>query len=96
VLPTPTDLIDTVRDIVKQSGLTLIIEPGRSMVATSSAFVNTVTGGRMCKARCSVLGLEGAERGALAAFNSWAVPVRQTASLHVETFITQQIHASRC
>jgi hypothetical protein len=44
VLPTPTDLIDTVRDIVKQSGLTLIIEPGRSMVATSSAFVNTVTG----------------------------------------------------
>ena len=44
ILPTPTDLIDTVRDIVKQSGLTLIIEPGRSMVATSSALVNTVTG----------------------------------------------------
>lgn len=44
ILPTPTDLINTVRDIVKQSGLTLIIEPGRSMVATSSALVNTVTG----------------------------------------------------
>lgn len=43
-LPTPTDLIDTVRDIVKDLGLTLVIEPGRSMVATSSAFVNTVTG----------------------------------------------------
>jgi diaminopimelate decarboxylase len=45
ILPTPTDLINTVRDIVKESGLTLIIEPGRSMVATSSALVNTVTGG---------------------------------------------------
>jgi hypothetical protein len=44
-LPSPTDLIDTVRDIVKQEGLTLVIEPGRSMVATSCALVNTVTGG---------------------------------------------------
>lgn len=43
-LPTPTDLIDTVRDIVSRLGLTLVIEPGRSMVATSSALVNTVTG----------------------------------------------------
>mmetsp|Transcript_9837 Transcript_9837/g.24534 ORF Transcript_9837/g.24534 Transcript_9837/m.24534 type:complete len:495 (-) Transcript_9837:356-1840(-) len=43
-LPTPTDLIDTVRDIVKSLGLTLVIEPGRSMVATSCALVNTVTG----------------------------------------------------
>jgi diaminopimelate decarboxylase len=43
-LPTPTQLIDTVRSIVKDKGLTLIIEPGRSMVATSSALVNTVTG----------------------------------------------------
>ncbi|KAI8475040.1 MAG: diaminopimelate decarboxylase [Monoraphidium minutum] len=43
-LPSPTDLIDTVRDIVKSLGLTLVIEPGRSMVATSSALVNTVTG----------------------------------------------------
>lgn len=45
VLPTPKDLIDTVRDLVSSLGLTLIIEPGRSMVANSSAFVNTVTGG---------------------------------------------------
>jgi hypothetical protein len=45
VLPTPKDLIDTVRDLVSELGLTLIIEPGRSMVANSSAFVNTVTGG---------------------------------------------------
>lgn len=44
VLPSPTDLIDTVRDIVKDLGLTLIIEPGRSMIATSCALVNTVTG----------------------------------------------------
>jgi hypothetical protein len=46
VLPSPKDLIDTVRDIVKDLGLTLVIEPGRSMVANSSALVNTVTGGR--------------------------------------------------
>ncbi|CAG9465987.1 unnamed protein product [Pedinophyceae sp. YPF-701] len=44
VLPTPMDLIDTVRDTIKEMGLTLIIEPGRSMAATSSAFVCTVTG----------------------------------------------------
>lgn len=44
MLPTPKDLIDTVRDLVGSLGLTLIIEPGRSMVATSSCFVNTVTG----------------------------------------------------
>ena len=41
-LPTPQDLIDTVRDLVASTGLTLILEPGRSMVATSSALVNTV------------------------------------------------------
>lgn len=43
-LPTPTDLIDTVRPIVKDLGLTMVIEPGRSMVATSCGLVNTVTG----------------------------------------------------
>lgn len=43
-LPTPQDLIDTVRDLVASTGLTLILEPGRSMVATSSALVNTVSG----------------------------------------------------
>ncbi len=42
VLPSPQDLIDTVRDLVASTGLTLILEPGRSMVATSSALVNTV------------------------------------------------------
>lgn len=46
VLPKPMDLIDTVRDLVSALGLTLIIEPGRSMVATSSAFVCTVTGSK--------------------------------------------------
>lgn len=44
VLPSPRDLIDTVRDLVGSLGLTLIIEPGRSMVATSAALVCTVTG----------------------------------------------------
>lgn len=44
MLPTPKDLIDTVRDLVKDLGLTLVIEPGRSMVANSAALVNTVTG----------------------------------------------------
>jgi diaminopimelate decarboxylase len=44
VLPTPMDLIDTVRDVIKKEGLTLVIEPGRSMVATSCAFVSNVTG----------------------------------------------------
>ena len=41
-LPTPKDLIDTVRDLVLASGLKLILEPGRSMIATSCALVNTV------------------------------------------------------
>ncbi|GAB4823388.1 hypothetical protein N2152v2_010434 [Parachlorella kessleri] len=44
VLPSPKDLIDTVRDLVSSLGLTLIIEPGRSMIANTSALVNTVTG----------------------------------------------------
>uniref|UniRef100_A0A7S3UH69 diaminopimelate decarboxylase n=1 Tax=Picocystis salinarum TaxID=88271 RepID=A0A7S3UH69_9CHLO len=44
VLPTPKDLIDAVRDLIAPSGLTLVIEPGRSMVANAGAFVNTVTG----------------------------------------------------
>lgn len=43
-LPTPKDLIDTIRGVVEDLGLTIIIEPGRSMVATSAALVNTVTG----------------------------------------------------
>lgn len=43
-LPTPQDLIDTVRDLVSSLGVTLVIEPGRSMVGTSSAFACKVTG----------------------------------------------------
>ena len=58
ILPTPSDLIGTVRDIVKASGLTLIIEPGRSMVATSSAFVNTVTGGTCFRVQIVVFHLD--------------------------------------
>jgi diaminopimelate decarboxylase len=44
VLPKPKDLIDTVRDLVSSLGLTLVIEPGRSMVATSAVMASTVTG----------------------------------------------------
>lgn len=62
VLPTPKDLIDTVRDLVASLGLTLIIEPGRSMVANTSAFVNTVTGALRCAravVRCACCGWRG-------------------------------------
>lgn len=44
ILPTPRDLIDTVRDLVKSRGLILIIEPGRSLVGNTAAFVSRVTG----------------------------------------------------
>lgn len=44
VLPTPRELIDTVRSGVQAEGLTLVIEPGRSLVATTCALVNRVTG----------------------------------------------------
>eukprot|EP00898_Chlorokybus_atmophyticus_P002250 jgi/Chlat1/3025/Chrsp201S03274 len=44
VLPSPTDLINTVRDLVQELGVTLIIEPGRSMVANAGALVSRVTG----------------------------------------------------
>lgn len=44
VLPSPKDLIDTVRGTVAGEGLTIIIEPGRSMVGNAGALVNTVTG----------------------------------------------------
>lgn len=44
ILPTPKDLIDTVRELVTKEGLTLIIEPGRSLVANTSVFVSNVTG----------------------------------------------------
>lgn len=43
-LPTPAELISTVREQVSDLGLTLVIEPGRSMVATAGALVCEVTG----------------------------------------------------
>ncbi|KAG6432912.1 hypothetical protein SASPL_104502 [Salvia splendens] len=44
VLPTPRDLIDTVRELVLSRNLNLIIEPGRSLIANTCCFVNRVTG----------------------------------------------------
>jgi len=44
VYPTPMDLIDTVRDLLTGRDLTLIIEPGRSLVANTAVLVNRVTG----------------------------------------------------
>lgn len=44
IIPSPMDLINTVRELVSSRGLTLIIEPGRSLVANSATFVNQVTG----------------------------------------------------
>ena len=43
-IPTPKDLIDTVRDLIIKMKLKLIIEPGRSMVGNTTVFVNKVTG----------------------------------------------------
>ncbi|EPS58916.1 hypothetical protein M569_15896, partial [Genlisea aurea] len=44
VLPTPKDLIDTVRELVVSRNLKLIIEPGRSLIANTCCLVNRVTG----------------------------------------------------
>ncbi|KAK9794634.1 hypothetical protein WJX73_003820 [Symbiochloris irregularis] len=44
VIPLPKDLINAVRGAVESLGLTIIIEPGRSMVANSGALVCEVTG----------------------------------------------------
>ncbi|CAL5092631.1 unnamed protein product [Urochloa decumbens] len=44
ILPTPVDLINTVRELVLSRDLTLIIEPGRSLIANTCCFVNRVTG----------------------------------------------------
>ncbi|KNA19277.1 hypothetical protein SOVF_062620 [Spinacia oleracea] len=44
VLPTPRDLIDTVRELVLSRDLNLIIEPGRSLIANTCCLVNRVTG----------------------------------------------------
>ena len=42
-IPTPTDLIDSVRDLLG-GGTVLIIEPGRSIIGDAAVFVNRVTG----------------------------------------------------
>jgi diaminopimelate decarboxylase len=44
VIPSPTDLIESIRDLIKDLGVKLIIEPGRSLVANTCIFVNRVTG----------------------------------------------------
>ncbi|KAF6166704.1 hypothetical protein GIB67_005566 [Kingdonia uniflora] len=44
VLPTPMDLINTVRALVVSRDVKLIIEPGRSLIANTCCFVNRVTG----------------------------------------------------
>ncbi|XP_028061191.1 diaminopimelate decarboxylase 2, chloroplastic-like [Camellia sinensis] len=44
VLPSPRDLIDTVRELVLSRDLNLIIEPGRSLIANTCCLVNRVTG----------------------------------------------------
>ncbi|XP_010519848.1 PREDICTED: diaminopimelate decarboxylase 2, chloroplastic [Tarenaya hassleriana] len=44
ILPSPRDLIDTVRELVLSRDLNLIIEPGRSLIANTCCFVNHVTG----------------------------------------------------
>lgn len=43
-LPTPTDLVDTIRDLVTGQNLTLILEPGRSLVGNTGALLATVIG----------------------------------------------------
>ena len=43
-IPTPKDLIDSVRDLIQENKLKLIIEPGRSMVGNTTYFVTKVIG----------------------------------------------------
>lgn len=42
-IPSPTDLIDSIQDILPEH-ITLIIEPGRSIIGNAAVFVNRVTG----------------------------------------------------
>jgi len=42
-IPTPTDLIDSIRGFLTDD-ITLIIEPGRSIIGNTAVFVNQVTG----------------------------------------------------
>ncbi|KAK9839576.1 hypothetical protein WJX84_006712 [Apatococcus fuscideae] len=43
-IPSPRDLVEQIRGTVMDLGLTLILEPGRSLVANTGALVNTVVG----------------------------------------------------
>jgi diaminopimelate decarboxylase len=43
-IPTPKDLIDSVRDLILETKLKLIIEPGRSMVGNTTYFVTKIIG----------------------------------------------------
>jgi diaminopimelate decarboxylase len=43
-IPTPMDLVNSIRDLVKLMKLKLIIEPGRSLVGNTTIFVNKVIG----------------------------------------------------
>lgn len=43
-LPSPRDLINTVREPVAKEQLTLLIEPGRSLVGSTGVLVSSVTG----------------------------------------------------
>lgn len=42
-IPTPRDLVDSIRDLLPED-ITLIIEPGRSIIGDTAVFVNRVTG----------------------------------------------------
>ena len=43
-IPTPMDLMDSIRDVIMPLNLKLIIEPGRSMIGNTCVLVNKVTG----------------------------------------------------
>ncbi len=43
-IPSPGDLIDTIRPQLKQAGLTIVVEPGRSLVGNTSIMVSNVIG----------------------------------------------------
>lgn len=41
VIPSPKDLVDAIREQVNSAGLTLILEPGRSLIGNAGALLNT-------------------------------------------------------
>lgn len=44
LIPTPSDLIDTIRPQLKAAKLTIVIEPGRSLIGNAGIMVSTVIG----------------------------------------------------